>query len=332
VEKHVFSRNSYAYNAQMNLSSLNTFIEVVHRGSFSAVARDHNVSPSSVSRTIAALEEELGIRLFQRSTRRLELTEAGSLYFDQIEPSVGEIEQAGHGIAEFSGIPQGTLRITAAVGFGQIAVAPLLPAFSARYPKINFDLLLTNEKLDLLAERIDLAIRMGPPSDYSYVGTKLFDESFIVCANPSYLEKHGQPQLPEEIAEHDCLHFLMAEFAQWSFHRENSQTKVVKVRSKLRVANSVILRDCAKAGMGITLLPYQTIKQELDNGELIHLFPNYTITIFDFITSAWLMYPTRNQLPLKVRVFVDFMKTQFHHWPDAYKLAASEPEARIRVG
>ncbi len=299
----------------MEISGLKTFIEVVRRGSFSSVARDHNTSPSSVSRSIAALEEELGVRLLQRSTRRLELTEAGVLYIDRIEASVEKIEQAGLNVAELSGIPQGTLRVTAPVDFGQIAVAPLLPEFSASYPEINFDLLFTDEVLDLLTERIDIAVRLGPPIDYPYVGVKLFDERFVLCASPSYIDQYGRPQMPREVAEHNCMHFPMADYMQWCFHHKSDRAETVKVRSSLRVTNSVILKDCALAGMGLTLLPYWAVCRELSNGGLIDLFPDYKLTASNLNTAAWLMYPTRSYLPLKVRVFLDFMKIRFHNWP-----------------
>ena len=310
----------------MDLSSLKTFIEVVNRGSFSRVARDHNVSPSSVSRTLASLEEELGVRLFQRSTRQLEITEAGSLYFDQIESSVGEIEQAGYNAIQLSGSPQGTLRITAPVDFGQFAIAPLLPIFSARYPEIKFDLLFADAVLDLLTERIDIAIRLSPPSDSLYIGTKLFDESFVVCASQAYIEQHGGPRLPEEVIEHECMHFPMADYTQWCFQDKNSCTEVVKVSGNLQVTNSIILRDCAMAGMGVVLLPHWITWKELESRQLINLFPDYTVTVSDLKTAAWLLYPSRSHLPLKVRVFVDFMKTQFSNWPEEYAFAVSESQ------
>ena len=176
----------------------------------------------------------------------------------------------------------------------------------------------------MLAERIDIAIRLGPPADYTYIGAKLFDERFVVCASQSYLDTKGCPRLPEEIVDHDCMHFPMVDYMQWSFHHRNRSTEIVKVRSKLRVTNSVILRDCAEAGMGVALLPQWSCWQELDSGKLVDLFPDYKVTISDFTTAAWLMYPSRDQLLLKVRVFVDFMKAQFNNWPDEYKLATKD--------
>ncbi len=305
----------------MNILSLSNFVEVVRRGSFSAVAREHNVSPSHISRTIATLEKELGIRLFQRSTRRLELTEAGALYFERIAASVEEINQAGKSVTEMSDIPQGTLRITAPVDFGQLAITPLLSEFSQNYPEIHYDLQFIDAELDLLAEHIDVAIRLAPPSDYSYIGSKLFDEKFVICVSQSYLKKRGKPRMPDEIANHNCLHFPMKEYTLWSFHnREGNRIEKVKIDSHVEVSNSVVLRDCAVAGMGIALIPHWAVWQELDKGQLIELFADYTITVSELTTEAWLMYPTRRYLPLKVRVFVDFLKMQFANWPDNYKL------------
>lgn len=298
----------------MDISSLKIFIEVLQRGSFSAVARHLNVSPSSISRTIAALEEELGIRLFQRNTRRLELTEAGSKYFDQIEQSVKKIEDAGNRVNELRGIPQGTLRITTPVDFGQLIVTPLLPKFSLSFPEIQFDLLFADQVLDLLVERIDIAVRLSAPTDYSYIGTKLFNENFIVCASPAYINQNGHPTTPSEITQHNCMHFPMAAYKQWNFNHKDKPAEQVSVLSTLQTTNSVVLRDCTLASMGIALLPHWAIWQELENKRLINLFPFYKISISDLTTAAWLMYPTRDHLPLKVRVFVDFMKTQRFNW------------------
>ncbi|NOY73852.1 MAG: LysR family transcriptional regulator [Gammaproteobacteria bacterium] len=297
----------------MEIASLKTFIEVVRRGSFSAVAHDHNVSPSSVSRVVAKLESELGTRLFQRSTRRLEPTEAGNYYFEHIEHLIEKLEQAGQGCIGLNEVPQGTLRITAPVAFGQLVLAPLLPAFSKIYPQLEFELLFTDKLLDLLAERVDLAIRLGTLEDSASVATRIFDEEFVICASSGYLKQHGNPHIPTEITKHECLHFPMSNFAHWHFLDKRGDTNTVSVRSRWRMTNSVTLKTFAQSGMGLTFLPRWAVWQELRTGELIQLFTNYKVTAANLDTAAWLLYPSRSYLPLKVRVLIDFLKEKLRN-------------------
>ncbi|HFD86558.1 MAG TPA: LysR family transcriptional regulator, partial [Gammaproteobacteria bacterium] len=189
----------------MDLDNLQIFIEVVRRGSFAAVARDRDVNPSSISRSVAMLENELGVLLFQRSTRQLEITEAGELYLERIEPIVEELQRARDLAADISAHPRGRLRITAPVTFGQIAIVPYLPELTTRYPDLSIELILQDSVDDLLAEHFDIALRLGPLRDSAFIASRLCDMNFVVCASPAWLEKHGEPKKPEQIAGQDCL-------------------------------------------------------------------------------------------------------------------------------
>ena len=171
----------------MDTTALHIFVEVVKRGSFAAVARDRHVDPSIVSRAIKGLEDELGSRLFQRTTRRLSLTEAGVAFFDRIAPAVEKIERARESVAEAGRIPRGTLRVTTSVSFGERQLVPLLPKFRALHPELMIDLVLTETVTDLVAERFDVAIRLGQLSDSSLVAKRLFHTEYRVCASPEYL-------------------------------------------------------------------------------------------------------------------------------------------------
>jgi DNA-binding transcriptional LysR family regulator len=177
----------------MDITTLSIFVEVMRRGSFAAVAKDRNVDPSSISRLIASLEEELGIRLFQRSTRQLTATEGGRVYFEKVEPLVEELEHARLAARDVSVGPSGTLRISTTVAFGQICLVPLLPDFRNSYPGLALELVLTDSNLDLIGERIDVAIRLGPRLDLGYVGAKLFSTRYRVCASPAYVARQGRP-------------------------------------------------------------------------------------------------------------------------------------------
>ena len=194
------------------------FVEVAHRGSFAAVARDRNVDPSSVSRAVALLEDEVGARLFQRSTRRLMLTEAGEIYLARIALLVDELDHARDEVRGVSAGPTGTLRLTTSVAFGYTCLVPLLPEFRERYPGVKLELMLTDAVLDLVAERVDLAIRLSRRFDADFIATKLLDTQYRVCASPEYLNKNKAPATPVELQFHKCLLFPLPDFrSRWLF-------------------------------------------------------------------------------------------------------------------
>ncbi|MEO0756379.1 MAG: LysR family transcriptional regulator [Cyanobacteria bacterium J06648_16] len=293
----------------MELSTLQLFVEVVRQGSFAAVARDHNLDPSSVSRAIAGLEAELGIRLFQRTMRKLSPTEAGTDYFERIESLIEDLQQAGTIAADIATQPQGQLRVTASVSFGLRCIVPLLPAFQARYPKLTVDLLLTDTVLDLLAERVDVAIRLGLMADSSLIAQRLIPTHYAICASSAYLKQTQPIQQPTDLAHHNCLLFPLAVFrSRWIFRDSQKQITEVTVKGQTVVSNAIALRDCAVSGIGLAILPNWLIQDDLKTGRLVNVLPNYDVTATDFDTAAWLVYPSRRYIPAKVKVFVDFFK------------------------
>jgi DNA-binding transcriptional LysR family regulator len=293
----------------MDIESLRLFVAVVRRGSFAGVARDHDLDPSSVSRTIAALEDRLGVRLFQRTTRRLSLTEAGERYFSRIEALLAELDQARDEARAVTAGPAGTLRLTASVAFGQRCLVPLIPDFRESYPEIRVELLLTDAKLDLVSERIDLAIRLGPQIDGDAIGTKLFDTRYRVCASPRYLDRAPPAAVPADLAAHRCLLFSLPDFRfRWRFRRDGEGETIVPIAGDVVISSVLALRDCALAGLGPVLLADWLIDDDLRAGRLVDLFPDYAVTATEFETAAWLLYPSRTYLPNKVRVTIDFLK------------------------
>lgn len=293
----------------MELSVLQTFVDVVKQGSFAAVARERNIDPSSVSRAIAGLEEELGIRLLQRTTRQLSPTEAGMAYFQRIEPLVEEMQQAIDVAADMSGQPKGTLRITVSVSFGLKRVVPLLPDFQSMYPDLTVDLLLTDTNVDLFTERIDLAIRLGLLADSTLIAQQLVKTRYFVCTSPQYLKQKGHPKIPSDIENHNCLLFPLAGFrSRWRFKNSDREETEVFVQGHTIISNAIALQQCAISGMGLALLPSWLIEDDLRDGRLVNVFPNYDVTATEFDTAAWLICPSRAYVPLKVRVFIDFLK------------------------
>lgn len=293
----------------MDVAALQIFVEVMRQKSFAAVARDRHVDPSSISRTIAGLEKELGVRLLQRTTRRLSPTEAGITYFQQIEPLVEELQQAIAIATDLSEHPRGSLRVTASVSFGQKCLVPLLPEFRQRYPELTIDLLLTDAVVDLFAERIDVAIRLGLLADSSLIAQRLIPTFYRVCASPQYLAQRGPLQEPAEIQHHDCLLFPLPGFrSRWIFKDSQGVLSEVPVQGCVTISNALALQQCAIAGLGLALLPNWLIRDELRLGTLIDVLPQYEVTATEFNTAAWLVYPSRTYMPLKVKILLNFLK------------------------
>lgn len=311
-ESATIELDSSPWVSVMDIAVLQLFTDVAKQGSFATVARDRDVDPSSVSRAIAGLETELGIRLFQRTTRKLTLTEAGAAYFARIEPLVEELQQAGEFAAEIAGEPKGALRVTASVSFGLQCLVPLLPKFEAQYPELTLDLLLTDQVVDLLVDRIDVAIRLGILADSSLIAQRLMPTHYWVCASPSYLKQNGTPRSPQELTQHQCLLFPLTGFrSRWRFRDVQNQETEVAIHGRTIISNALALQQCAIAGMGIALLPNWLIQSEIDRGDLVNLFPNHQVTATDFNTAAWIVYPSRSYVPLKVLAFADFLKQHY---------------------
>ncbi|WP_414562255.1 MULTISPECIES: LysR substrate-binding domain-containing protein [unclassified Anabaena] len=298
----------------MDLNNLRIFIEVARSGSFAAVARNRNIDPSSVSRAIAALEHELGLRLFQRSTRRIALSEAGNLYFGRIEALVDELDHARDEALAVSASPVGTLRLTASVAFGHKCIVPLLPEFRALFPDLKLELLLSDTILDLVSERIDLAVRLGPSIDIGMFGIKLFNTRYRVCVSPTYLKQAQPLHVPDDLRNHKCLLFTLPNFrSRWLFRDRNGMVNEVPIDGDVVISNALTLRDCAIAGMGPVLLANWLIDKDITQGQLIDVFPNYYVTATDFETAVWLLYPSRVYLPNKVRTMVDFLRRKYQN-------------------
>ncbi|WP_376089210.1 LysR family transcriptional regulator [Roseomonas sp. CCTCC AB2023176] len=296
----------------MDLPSLRLLFDVARRGSFAAVAKDRGTDPSSVSRAVAALEAELGLRLFQRTTRRMAPTEAGDRYLRRIEPLVEELDRANAEARTATAGPTGTLRLTSSVSFGQVRILPTLPAFRARYPDLRLDLLLTDANLDLVAERVDLAIRLAPAVEGDHVAAKLADTRYRVVASAAYLHRQGKPATPHDLAAHRCLLFPIREFrTRWTFRDATGRTEGIPVEGDITISSAMALRDAAIAGLGPALLADWLVDAPLAEGTLLDVFPEHDVTATTFSTAAWLVYPSRAYLPEKVRAMITHLRATF---------------------
>lgn len=296
----------------MDIEALELFMDVMRQRNFTDIARERGLAPSSVSRTITGLEKELGVRLFQRTTRKLEPTKAGVIYFRRIAPIISELESARHMAADVTEEPSGILRVTASVTFGQMHIVPLLPELKNRYTSLSIELMLTDAYLDLIENRIDVAIRLGTLQDSSCIARKLNKMEFFICASPEYIKKHGKPCEPEEVANHDCLLFPRSGHdLNWLFKKSDGKIVDVQVSGQCLITNSQAIRQCASSGMGLALLPDWLINEDIKSGALVRLFDQFDVSATDYDSAVWLLYPSRDYVPLKTRVFMDHLIENF---------------------
>jgi DNA-binding transcriptional LysR family regulator len=315
----------------MSLVPLRTFVEVMRRGSFVAVARDRSVAPSSVSRAVASLEAELGVRLMHRTTRRITPTEAGLRYFERVQSIVDELDRAGQLALDTTARPQGTLRITAPVTFAELNVVPLLPAFAKKNPDLRFEIFSTNTFLDLVAERIDIALRVGDRAPSTFVSVRLCPLRYLVCASPSYLARRGRPKTPADLAKHDCMWLPSQIEPAWTLAREGT-AQTVPVHGRIAISNMEALRQCAAGGLGIAMIPRWVAAQSLAEGSLVEVLADYEAGRTAEAQSVWAIYPSRSYLPQKVRVFLDFLKAEFERGlPGERPEFFGEPSFKRRV-
>jgi len=295
----------------MNLDTLDLFVEVARKRSFAAVAKKRNVDPSSVSRAIADLEAELGLRLFQRTTRTMTLTEAGDVYLSRIEPLTEEIARAREAALRVTGQPLGLLRITASVTFGQMCIMPLLGDFRALYPHLKVECLFTDANLDLVADRIDLAVRLAPIVRGDLIVSKLMDTRYRVVASPAYLASRPPVGRPSDLSAHKVLFFNLKAFRnRWLFRDAAGHVESVPIDGDITLAPAGSLLAAAIDGLGPALLPDWLIENAIGRGELVDVLPEYRAAATTFDTAAWLVYPSRAFVPRKVRAMVDFLRVR----------------------
>jgi DNA-binding transcriptional LysR family regulator len=291
------------------LNEMRLFTEVVRTGSFAAAGRKLGVAPSSMTRQVNALERELGARLLNRTTRKLSLTEAGQLYYGEALRILSKLEDAKLAVSQLQESPRGTLRLSAPVAFGRLHVAPALTQFLTRFPDMRVDLIATDQVLDMVDAGIDVALRMGRLADSSLVARKLAPNRFVVCASPAYIERHGAPQRPQDLASCNCLTYKWAPGpVTWTFEGPHGLARI-EVSGNLEADSLGALKAAACRGLGLVLLPLWSATPCLKSGELQVVLSDYAATARDFDTeeAIYAVYPHRKQIPPKVRAFLDYM-------------------------
>ncbi|MCU0881148.1 MAG: LysR family transcriptional regulator [Hyphomonadaceae bacterium] len=295
----------------MDLHALDLFVAVARSGGFAAAARERDLAPSSVSRAIATLEARLGLRLFQRTTRLMSLTEAGSQYLARVEPLLDELGRAASEAASRDGRVSGTLRLTASLAMGVDLIAPLLPRFHAQWPGVAVDCVFTDTNLDLIGERIDLAIRLAPAIEGDLIATRLMKTRYRIVASPDYLARGPALARPDDLAAHRCLRLSLRNFrTRWLFADKTGAETSVSIDGDFVFSTPLAIRQAALAGLGPAMLVDWQVRTDLASGRLIDVFPDWEATATTFDSGAWAVYPSRAWLPAKVRAAIDFFRAE----------------------
>ena len=275
------------------------FVHVVEQGGFTAAARQLSVSTSFVSRQVTRLEDRLDVRLLQRTTRTVRLTEMGKVYYERSREILDQFEALDSEMADLQEKPKGLVRITAAGEYAECYVAPLVAEFVAKYPEVSVDLESSMQMVDIVDEGFDIAIRMSALSDSSLIARKVEQRRIMVCASPDYLKEHGRPKTPEDLRTHNCLLFPDM---PWRF-KYPDRIQEVKVRGSWSSNNGRVLVAAARQGIGLVRFSEYYLEELINAGELEIILQEYEVDD----AATWIIYPNRRHVPTRVRYLVEFL-------------------------
>jgi DNA-binding transcriptional LysR family regulator len=286
---------------------ISTFVEVVARGSLSAAARAEGIAPAMIGRRLDALEQRLGVKLLQRTTRKLALTDEGAAFLEDCQRILADLEEAESAIAERSARATGHLMISAPAGFGRRHVAPLIPSFLAEHREVTADLNLSDRVVDVVGEGVDVAIRIANLTDSSLVGVKLADNRRVVVATPAYLKRKGIPRTLDDLARHNCLP-ISSQGSQrgWTF-QDGGKTVTLKVEGNMVCNDGAVLHDWALDGKGLAWRSMWEVSSEIASGKLRTVLDEYAAPVSDI----YAVFAQRRHLPLRIRAFVDFLRRSY---------------------
>ena len=307
-------------NLQMELyANIRTFVLAVQTGSFSAAARKKNMTPSAIARQIAALEEGLGARLLVRTTRSMELTEAGKIYFERALTLVHDYDDMNHNVSNLEATPRGLLRVSASVSLGTTRLAAALPEFLAKFPDVNVQLLVSDRVVDLIDDNVDVALRIARElPDSNLIGRKLFRYQRVICASPQYLDATAPIKTPGDVAKHKCLAFHAGgEFTcdhpagrSWNLRRRN-KTVTVPISGPMEANSLTALVTAAINGLGLVSAPRWMVEEHLDAGTLRAVLTEYEVDPGSEETWVYAVFRSDRFLAARTRAFIDFVADRF---------------------
>lgn len=288
--------------AMFNWEGVSEFVAVAEAESFTAASKRLGISTAQVSRQISALEKRLAAKLFYRTTRKVSVTDVGRTYYQHCRQVLDGLEEAERAISNLQSSPRGRLKVTAPVTYGEGTIAPLINNFALEYPELEVQLQLSNQKIDLIDEGFDLAIRLGKLEDSSMMAKRLGSRTQYVCASEAYLTTYGVPYSLSELEQHNCLQGTLD---YWRF-QENGKPRNIRVKGNLRCNSGHALTDAALKGIGIVQLPDYYVQQYIDSGQLLSLLTQFT----ESDDGIWALYPHNRHLSPKVRLLVDYLSEQ----------------------
>jgi DNA-binding transcriptional LysR family regulator len=277
---------------------------VVESGSFTAAAERLSLSKSVISKYVTRLEDRLGARLLNRTTRRLSLTEVGRAFYERSERGLQELAEAELEVSLLQGEPRGTLRINAPMSFGVLHIAPVLPQFLERYPRLKVEMNLDDRRVDVIAGGFDVSVRISDMEDSSLVARRIAPCRHVVVASPAYLERHGVPRTPSELEQHNVITYQYQDSAhQWEFRRSGEKPTMVAVSGSMQMNNSLALREALLNDAGITRTPTFVVGRDIQAGRLLPILTSYASPE----VSIYVVFAQRKHLSPKVRAFIEFM-------------------------
>lgn len=283
--------------------AITAFVRVAEHGGFTAAARKLGLSVSAITKSVARLEEELGTQLFNRTTRRVAMTDYGQEFFERCVPLLSELEEAEASIRQANAVPQGRVRAVVPFSFGRVTVVPALPRFVAQYPKINLDLEFNDRPIGFIEEGLDVAVRTGELSDSRLITRLLTRGPQKTVASPAYLKKFGIPKVPQDLhaQQHQCI---VGRFGpEWSFRTKAGKDLNVRVHSTLTIQNGDAVREAAAAGLGIAQGTWWLFRKDLEVGTVVPVLEDFDREGM----PVSVIYPANRHLPAKVRAFIDFL-------------------------
>jgi len=301
-------------------AEMTAFVRTVETGGFSAAARQLGLTPSALSKLVTRLEDRLGARLLQRTTRRLQLTAEGEAFYVRALPILKAMDEAEAEVTEAGTSPRGLLRLHCGSTFGMHQLAPAIPRFQARHPSVSLDLTISDERLDMMQEAVDLAIRIGPLDESTLVARRICNLERVICAAPSYLERHGMPRTPDDLQRHNCLWITsLPALRRWPFDTDEG-IRVVHVDGNVVTNNAETVLQLAVAGVGVTRLSDVVVADAIRAGALVPILADWhhvePVPLFA-------TYPSGRNLSPKVRAMVDFLVEEFGGAPWRKARAAS---------
>ena len=293
------------------MQGMSLFRRVIEAGSFSAVAREADMSQSTVSKHIAALEERLGTKLLNRSTRSLSATEAGNEYYHYCVRILNDFQEAEASVGKGQIKPTGTLRLSSTAPFGRLFIIPALNAFLKKFPDIDIDYQMDDQAIDLVKQGIDLAIHVGPLADSSLIAQKIGSSRRMVVASPEYLMKHGFPKTPADLKSHQCLIYTQYKNPnEWFFNSKQEGDESIRIHGRFKTSSTEAIKEAAVSGLGIATLCEWHAQEQINKGHLTPVLKKYEQTAYDINA----VYPARRFVPQKVKRLIEHLRNEFKQY------------------